>query len=128
LRTLDFSLRSFSHSDPLFSITSALFSQNTGGVGAPALPRHASLPPSHAPRGASIPCALTRLRILPVTTGVYPKASLFCARCRCVSVGEIRGFPAFRLSEGQTFLLLVQCWHFRLAPARSVNRGVWREC
>ncbi len=28
-------------------------------------------PPSHAPRGASIPCALTRLRMLPVTTGVY---------------------------------------------------------
>src|SRR6266481_6469588 len=27
--------------------------------------------PSHTPRGASIPCALTRLRILPVTTGVY---------------------------------------------------------
>ncbi len=31
LRTLDFSLRSFSHLDPLFSITSALFSQNTRG-------------------------------------------------------------------------------------------------
>src|SRR5229473_5883542 len=31
LRTLDFSLRSFSHSDPLFSITSALFLQNTRG-------------------------------------------------------------------------------------------------
>src|SRR5713226_7045875 len=28
-------------------------------------------PPSHAPRVPSIPCALTRLRILPVTTGVY---------------------------------------------------------
>src|SRR6266851_8978013 len=31
LRTLDFSLRSFSHLDPLFSITSALFLQNTRG-------------------------------------------------------------------------------------------------
>jgi len=31
-----------------------------------------SLPPSHAPRGASIPCGFTRLRILPVATGVYP--------------------------------------------------------
>ncbi len=29
-----------------------------------------SLPSSYAPRGASIPFALTRLRILPVTTGV----------------------------------------------------------
>src|SRR6266851_10036623 len=33
LCTLKLSCRSFSHSDPLFSITSALFSQNTGGVG-----------------------------------------------------------------------------------------------
>jgi len=33
--------------------------------------RHSSLTPSHAPRGASILCGLTRLRILPVTTGVY---------------------------------------------------------
>jgi hypothetical protein len=33
LRTLDFSLRSFSDSRPLFSITSALFLQNTRGVG-----------------------------------------------------------------------------------------------
>src|SRR5713226_7770594 len=32
LRTLFLSLRSFSHPGPLFSITSALFSQNTGGV------------------------------------------------------------------------------------------------
>src|SRR5260221_12510289 len=29
-------------------------------------------PPSYAPRGASIPCGLTRLRILPVTTGGVP--------------------------------------------------------
>src|SRR5712692_1023642 len=27
--------------------------------------------PSYAPRSASIPCVLTRLRILPVTTGVW---------------------------------------------------------
>src|SRR5712692_7665612 len=31
-----------------------------------------SLPPSRAPRNASIPCALTRLRILPVTTEMLP--------------------------------------------------------
>src|SRR5258707_8003198 len=30
------------------------------------------LPPSYAPRNASIPCGLNRLRILPVTTGVCP--------------------------------------------------------
>src|SRR5260370_13050676 len=40
LRTLDFSLRSFSDSRPLFSITSALFSQNTrGGIPLPELVR-----------------------------------------------------------------------------------------
>jgi hypothetical protein len=58
-----------------------------GGEGTrslPRLPSHAPrfgerqspdwrpLPPSYAPRNASIPCALTRLRILPVTTRVYP--------------------------------------------------------
>src|SRR5712692_2467814 len=114
LRTLFLSLRSFSHPDPLFSMTSALFWQNTrGGIPlrelarcteaqkclfvtpllatlthslsrksfpclsyantqdgcASARPLHPSLPPSHAPRGASIPCGLPRLRILPVATG-----------------------------------------------------------
>src|SRR6266849_7020273 len=40
LRTLDFSLRSFSGSRPLFSITSALFLQNTrGGIPLPELVR-----------------------------------------------------------------------------------------
>src|SRR6266851_2016151 len=58
-------------STPLESDKSSLFLQNTRGGGTPTLPRKASLPPSYAPRGASIPCGLTRLRILPVTTGVY---------------------------------------------------------
>src|SRR5713226_9149079 len=44
---------------------------NTRDGGASAPPRHPLLPPSHAPRGASIPCALTRLRILPVATGAW---------------------------------------------------------
>ncbi len=77
LQTLCFSLRSFPHSDRLFSITSALFLQNTRGGGAPALPRHASLPPSYAPRSAFIPYSLSQLRILPVTTGVW------CPPLRC---------------------------------------------
>src|SRR4029077_3484562 len=42
----------------------------TPGVGLPPAPR-ASLPPSYAPRSASIPSALVHLSILPVTTGVY---------------------------------------------------------
>ncbi len=47
-----------------------LLQKHPGGTSAH--PRHPSIPPSYAPRGASIPCALIRLRILPVTTGVYP--------------------------------------------------------
>jgi|SRR5713226_6225427 len=49
--------------------------QNTRGGGIPTLLRRASLPPSYAPHGASIPCALNRLRILPVTTGGVPPVS-----------------------------------------------------
>ncbi len=47
------------------------FSKTPGVGGMPTLPRRALLPPSYAPRGASISCDLSRLRILPVTTGVY---------------------------------------------------------
>ncbi len=51
--------------------------KNLGGGGPrfPRLQRPASSiqsPEPYAPRGASIPCGLSRLRILPVTTGVYP--------------------------------------------------------
>src|SRR6266852_8918314 len=46
-----------------------LFAKHRGG-GTPAQPRRALLPPSYASRAASIPCGLSRLRILPVTTGV----------------------------------------------------------
>jgi hypothetical protein len=53
LRTLDLSLRSFSHPDPLFSTTSALFLQNTRGGG---------YPNSSASRFASaVRCATWRL-------------------------------------------------------------------
>src|SRR6266851_9024971 len=46
------------------------------------------LSPLHAPRGASIPSALSRLRILPVTTGVYVPRQHPYSRLRrlCVSV------------------------------------------
>jgi hypothetical protein len=43
----------------------------TPGWGLPNTPAPSFVPPSHAPRGASIPCAVSRLRILPVTAGVY---------------------------------------------------------
>src|SRR5258708_27562373 len=53
-------------------------------------------PPSHAPRNVSIPCALTRLRILPGATGVYraqipETAPFFSAR----SVPASRTRPLF---------------------------------
>src|SRR5260370_13709618 len=50
----------------------ASFCKTPGVGGTRTLPRRASLPPSYAPRGAFIPCGLNRLRILPVTTEVYP--------------------------------------------------------
>src|SRR6266851_5270311 len=70
--------------------------------------RHTLLPPSPAPRGASIPCALTRLRILPVTTGVYTCPSN-SSRPLCVSVPARRPaggpLPAPRLGRGGKSLL-----------------------
>src|SRR6266849_2280825 len=64
------------HSSLASPLESAL--TKTPGVGGiptrPRLQRPASSiepPEPYAPRGASIPCTLTRLRILPVTTGVY---------------------------------------------------------
>src|SRR6266849_1299525 len=75
LRTLDLSLRSFSAPRPFFSTTFTLFSQNTRVGDLPVSTFFSppfSPPPSYAPRGASIPCGLSRLRILPVTTGVVP--------------------------------------------------------
>jgi hypothetical protein len=48
----------------------ASFCKAPGAGVPPAHPRRALLPPSYASRGTSIPCGLSRLRILPVTTGV----------------------------------------------------------
>src|SRR5258708_11209584 len=100
LQPLCRSWRSFSHGLPLFSIACSLFLQNTVGwypdpvfgssAGVKRLQRRRSnygttlwvyiratplLPPSYAPRGASIPSGLSRLRILPVTTGVPTRIS-----------------------------------------------------
>src|SRR5216684_2019509 len=85
------SLPSFFTRRPLFSIACSLFLQNTRGGGTSANPRHASLPPSYAPRDASIPCTLTRLRILPVTTGVYTFANSSVAPKpqKCLSVSPL---------------------------------------
>src|SRR5712692_1280566 len=54
-----------------------------------------SLPPSYARRSSSIPCGLNRLRILPVTTGVYPPtASVF-------SVPSVKGSGGSSFGEAQ---------------------------
>ncbi len=171
LRTLFLSLRSFSHPDPLFSITSALFWQNTrGGVPLRKLLRcteaqkylsltpllatlthsvsrksfpclsyantrdgcasarllHPSLPPSHAPRGASIPCSLTRLRILPVATGAwgewateFPSLSRrqFTTRQRWPSPGAWRKRPA--TCRGFSLCSIRMLWSFNF---RAIDR------
>src|SRR5713226_857398 len=65
---------------PVTPLESAL-TKTPGGGGSLGTSGQASLPPSYAPRGASIPCGLSRLRILPVTTGVYPtRFRSFCLR------------------------------------------------
>ena len=51
--------------------------KNTGGV--PHTSASSSLPRSNAPRGAFIPSALTRLRIRPVATGMYPSLRRICS-------------------------------------------------
>src|SRR5229473_7470451 len=88
LRTLQLSLRSFFASRRLFSATCGLFLQNTRGGGTPTLPRRASLPSSYAPRGASIPCGLTRLRILPVTTGLPAVVGVYESVWQLCCLGE----------------------------------------
>src|SRR5713226_8656305 len=62
---------------PVSPLESALTkTPRDGGAATP--PRRASLPPSHAPRGASIPCGLSGLPILPVITGVYDSVWQLC--------------------------------------------------
>jgi len=73
---------------PVYLWLTALDSHAGRVQGISAYPRHALLTASHAPRGASIPCALTRLRILPVATGVDYSLRQFRNRgfFLCVSV------------------------------------------
>src|SRR4029077_8005233 len=84
LQSLAASSFSFSDTGPLFSIACSLFLQSTRW-GTPTLPRRPSLPPSYAPRGASIPCTLIRLRILPVHHGCTPlppsQVATGCSNC-----------------------------------------------
>src|SRR5260370_25863693 len=79
-----------------------------GGEGGTRLFRVSSVqPPSlqppepYAPRNAPIPCALIRLRILPVTTGVYPACCLqrfLGALCASVAVHPL---PITRVGGGK---------------------------
>ena len=88
---------------PVFSITCSLFSQNTRGGGTLTHPRQASLPPSYAQRGASVPSDFNRLRILPLATGVACKntepATLSTFRMNtCKSVSKQRTLTIFRIN------------------------------
>jgi len=65
-----------------------LFAKYPGGL-CIRITRHLLLPPSHAPRSASIPSALNQLRILPVATGVHmcePPPSISHAKTLSVSL------------------------------------------
>src|SRR5713226_836587 len=66
----------------------------------PRLQRPASKPPSlqppepYAPRGASIPCALTRLRILPVTTGLPAVVGVYYPLRALLRCTEAQKYPS----------------------------------
>src|SRR6266851_2524105 len=73
-----------------------LFAKHPGGGGTSTSIRSLLLPPSHAPRSASIPSALNQLRILPVTTGVCvtpstPNPTLALPGALCDNRGLIEG-------------------------------------
>src|SRR5712691_5054217 len=70
-----------------------LFAKHPGVGSSPPLPRRASLLSSYASRGASIPFALTRLRILPVTTGCGVR-QLFCLKLAALR-GSSKPKPLF---------------------------------
>src|SRR5229473_1548775 len=96
-----------SHSCSLFVLFSALpsfrinhlqplFEKHPGGGGTSTSIRSLLLPPSHAPRSASIPSALNQLRILPVATGVCvtpstPNPTLALPGALCDNRGLIEG-------------------------------------
>jgi hypothetical protein len=130
LQPLCRSWRSFSHGLPLFSIACSLFLQNTGGwypdpvfgssAGVKRLQRRRSnygttlwvyiratplLPPSYAPRGASIPSGLSRLRILSVTTGVY------CRRAVSFSRSSDALSASLSLATRHSPLPALRCYH-----------------
>src|SRR5260370_4944448 len=91
-----------------------------GGSGAPTgIYATLSLSPSHAPRGASISCGLSRLRILPVTTGVYPILFHFSRVALQLLVQEERAV----VQAGSTPHLLDVCDRDLRHFLREVERG-----
>ncbi len=64
----------------VFSNLEPLSAKHPGG-GYPNTSAPSFVPPSHAARGASIPCAVSRLRILPVTTGACVPPTRFRFLC-----------------------------------------------
>ena len=114
LQTLEVSCASFREPRPVFSITCRLFCKIPGGGGTSTFPCQASPTPSYAPyasrmdlrdvpRGASIPCGLSRLRILPVTTGVYPSSEVLLLTNPLIfspSSGNLTGASPYPVRKG----------------------------
>src|SRR5260370_6542361 len=91
-----------------------------GGSGAPTgIYATLSLSPSHAPRGASISFGLSRLRMLPVTTGVYPILFHFSRVALHLLVQEERAV----VQAGSTPHLLDVCDHDLRHFLREVECG-----
>ena len=87
LPTLDFSLRSFSHSDPLFSITSTLFLQNTRG----------GIPPVRPLRSRVLTIVLHDP--IPSRFSLIPDSSSICFRINtCKSVSKQKTLTPFRIN------------------------------
>ena len=87
----------------VFNHLQTLFAKYRGWGSTPTLPSQDSLPPSYAPRGASIPCGLSRLRILPVTTGVYPSSEVLLLTNRLIfspSSGNLTGASPCPVRKG----------------------------
>src|SRR5258708_29160221 len=107
LQTLEVSCASFREPRPVFSIVCRLFCKMPGVGGTPTLPSQDWPPSSHAPRGASIPCGLSRLRILPVTTGVYPSSEVLLLTNPLIFSPSSGNLTGFTMPRSQRLLRII---------------------
>src|SRR5216684_5203116 len=115
LRTLFLSLRSFSDSRPLFSITSALFLQNTRGCGYPN-----TSAPSFAP---AVTCATWRLYPL------WPQSIAYTSRHHGGVPLRASGFSAFVANPiGSPFVFILPCPDLRGVQIPFPTCPRWLAC